>query len=122
MRGADCWTDHRLIRAKFDLVIHPQQRKTPTCRRLNCDSLKSQHSVNQLRGKIADELSRIPEAPAELDISFTWSTLRTALHQAAVESIGYTRKRQHWFDNSAPGIYNLLQAKHKALAAYLSNP
>lgn len=90
---------------------------------LNCSALKSQHLVNQLREKGADQLSRIPETPAELDISSTWSTLHTALHPVGVESIGYTRKRhQDWFNNSAPGIYNLLQAKHKALAAHLSNP
>ena len=27
MRGADCWTDHRLVRAKFALVISPKHQK-----------------------------------------------------------------------------------------------
>ena len=123
MRGADCWTDHRLIRAKFTLELRPPLRKTPPCRKLNCDALKSPHSVNQLREQIALQLSKIPETPADPDVNTTWSTLRTAIHRAAVESVGYTRRRhQDWFDNSAPGIHNLLQAKHKALAAHLSNP
>ena len=123
MRGADCWTDHRLIRAKFTLELRPPLRKTPPCRKLNCDALKSPHSVNQLREQIALQLSKIPETPADPDVNTTWSTLRTAIHRAAVESVGYTRRRhQDWFDNSAPGIHNLLQEKHKALAAHLSNP
>ncbi|XP_049595938.1 uncharacterized protein [Syngnathus scovelli] len=122
MRGADCWTDHRLIRAKLILELRPPLRKTPPCRWLNCDALKSTHSVNLLREQIALQLSKIPETPTDVNISATWSTLRTAIHQAVVESIGYTRRRhQDWFDNSAPDIHNLLQVKHKALAAHLSN-
>lgn len=117
-------TDKLILIGDFNarVVIRPQQRKIPPCRRLNCVALKSQHLVNQLGEKVADQLSIIPETPAALDISSTWSTPCT-VQQAAVKSIGYTRKRhQDWFDNSTPGIYNLLQAKYKALPAHLSNP
>ncbi|CAL8292104.1 unnamed protein product [Arctogadus glacialis] len=53
----------------------------------------SPHSVNQLREQIALQLSKIPETPADPDVNITWSTLRTAIHRAAVESVGYTRRR-----------------------------
>ena len=123
MRGADCWTDHRMIRAKLTLELRPPLRKTPPCRKLNCDALQSPHSVNQLREQIALQLSKLPETPTDPDVNSTWSSLRTAIYQAAVESVGHTRrKHQDWFDNSAPRIHSLLQAKHKALAAHLSNP
>ena len=91
MPGADCWTDHRLIRAKLTLELRPPLRKTPPCRKLNCDALTSPHSANQLREQIALQLSKLPETPADPDVSSTWSNLRTAIYQAAVESVGDTK-------------------------------
>ncbi len=123
MRGADCWTDHRMIRAKFQMEIRPQLKKTPPNTKLNCEALKSKHSVDQLRAQLATNLSAIPDTYLDPDINTCWNTLRTAIHQAAEESLGYTKhKHQDRFDNSAPDIHKLLQAKHKAHAAYLANP
>ncbi|CAL8301149.1 unnamed protein product [Gadus morhua 'NCC'] len=65
-----------------------QEDLLPGFRKLNCDALKSPHSVNHLREQIALQLSKIPETPADLDVNTTWSTLRTAIHRAAVESVG----------------------------------
>ena len=40
MRGAECWTDHRLVRAKMELKIRPKARHTITPR---AKSLRSQN-------------------------------------------------------------------------------
>ena len=40
---------------------------------------------------MALQLSKLPETPADPDISSPWSNLRTAIHQAAVESVGDTK-------------------------------
>ncbi len=41
MRGAECWTDHRLIRSKIHLMIQPQNTRHQLPRRLNFRALKS---------------------------------------------------------------------------------
>ena len=61
IRGADCWTDHQLIRAKLRMDIHPQLKKTPAKKRLNCGAQKSKHCVDQFRVQLATNLSAIPD-------------------------------------------------------------
>ena len=48
MRGADCWTDHRLVRAKFALVISPKHRKrhSPLSKRINVSLLKDPNTLS----------------------------------------------------------------------------
>lgn len=103
------------------MEIRPQLRKIPANK--NYDGFKSRHFIDQLRAQVATNLSEIPETLSDLDINASWNTLRTAIHQAAEESLGYTkRKHQDWFDDSAPDIHSLLRLKHKAHAAHLASP
>ena len=103
--------------------IRPQLKKTPAKKRFNCDALKSNHCVEQLRAQLATNLSTIPDTPSDPNINTTWSSLRTAIYQAAETSMGFTRrKHQDWFDNTSPDIHNLLHSKYKAHAALLANP
>ena len=45
MRGAECWTDHRLIRAVLKLHIAPAQRKRPKTVRAAFDIAKLKNDV-----------------------------------------------------------------------------
>ncbi|KAK3894638.1 hypothetical protein Pcinc_001616 [Petrolisthes cinctipes] len=61
MRGADCWTDHRLVRSFMSLHIRPPTRKRPAMKKLNCASLKTADGKTNL----ADAIShRMADAPA----------------------------------------------------------
>ena len=56
MRGADCWTDHRLVRAKLNLIVRPKVRKisSPLPKRLNVDKLKSPIIQTKFQNAIDD--------------------------------------------------------------------
>ena len=92
--------------------IRPQYKKTPAKKRLNSGALKSKHCADQYRAQLATNLSAISDTPSDPDINAARSFLRTAIHQAAETSMGFTNpKHQDWFDNTAPDIHNLLQSK-----------
>ena len=42
MRGADCWTDHRLIRSQLSMRVRPPARMKQPCKRLNTNALLSE--------------------------------------------------------------------------------
>lgn len=57
MRGADCNTDHRLIRSKMHLFIRPTMRKTANGpRKLNTEKLKDQAVASSFREELAQAL------------------------------------------------------------------
>lgn len=120
MRGAECWTDHRLLRCKIRLDVRPQQRRHPPARKINIQALQDQDTCTSFRGKIANVLSQ--DEP-DNDLTTKWQTLHSNLSDIAKEVMGYSqRKSQDWFDDHAPGIHQLLDEKKKAHEAYLANP
>lgn len=117
MRGAECWTDHLMVRSKLLMSIQPRGPKTAPNKRLNCAALNSPTTKNNLRRLLAENFDKIPEESAD------WPTLRQAIHSAASEVLGQSRKRhQDWFDCHSTEIQSLLEAKHEAHKALLSCP
>ena len=55
MRGSDCWTDHRLIRAIIRMQIRPVTRKKSGQARLNCRALKDPDKCLALECRLKDE-------------------------------------------------------------------
>ena len=55
MRGAECWTDHRLVRARFGLVISPkcQKQSSPLPKRINVSLLKNSDILKVLQENIS---------------------------------------------------------------------
>ena len=122
MRGADCWTDHRLVRSCFNFQIRPPIRKQAPSKRLNCAALKNQESKASFRAKLAEGLSSSTETPED-DPDTSWRKLCTLMRDAAEATIGFV-KRSHadWFDENCDTIHQLLEQKRKAHDAYLANP
>ena len=60
MRGADCWTDHRLVRAQVSLTIHGLRRKSAPKlpRRLDTARLKDSVAQQLLASKIKNAALR----------------------------------------------------------------
>ena len=119
MRGAECWTDHYLLRSKFSLHVRPPLKRRAAKRRLNCRVLESKDKREELSEAISEKLKE--EMPT--DVETGWKHLLDSVAVVAAETVGFTtRKNQDWFDANLPGIQDVLQSKHRALAAHLSNP
>ena len=107
MRGAECWTDHRMVRAKLGLVVSPKQRKRPSSvpKRINVSMLKNPVTLKLYKDTIHD----IPP----LDNTDPWTKFRDYVSQAASQVLGFKkRKSADWFDDNQHIISDLLQTKH----------
>ena len=110
MRGAECWTDHRLIRSTLRLHIRPPvRRRGTTVKKLNVNKLKDPNCRNAFRLILGeklihdDTLRDMGTAANTLDI--TWISYSTTLYEAAEQSIGLKgRHHQDWFDDNSDAI------------------
>lgn len=125
MRGAECWTDHRMIVAKLNLrmrrAVHLRKAATG---KLNCVRLQDTEARNNYRCSVAGKLQDAELLLRnEVLIESKWSLISTSLYDAAVESIGKLKKKnQDWFEENSLHISTLLEEMHNAHKTYLNNP
>ena len=118
--GADCWTDHRLLRSKLKLKIEPVHRKSASyVKRLDVCKLKHPAVIEQLGQTLRMELNSLPE---QVSVDAHWKELSKVVYDASLKALG-PRKRKHedWFNENDLEIQELLKRKHRSFAALRSN-
>lgn len=112
MRGAECWTDHRMIMTKVLMKVRPPMVPQVTTAR------------NEFRRSLAEKLGELELLLRDGNATEQqWTSITTALHEAAAQTIGYKSKNhQDWFDNNSESIHNLLSNMHKAHQETLRKP
>ena len=94
MRGADYWTDHRMIRSKLLLELQPRRRKSAAkpMKRLNVKLLRD----GTTQAKLTDNIeASFPPVGKE------WAALWDAVHKASLETLGTEKRRlQDWFEEN----------------------
>ena len=116
MRGAECWTDHRLVRSSMSFCVRPPARKVPAKKKLNCPYLRTENTRASLTGAISQALTRAPR-PQEFDdlVEDSWKHLVDTLTIVLEEVLGFISwKNRDWFDENIDGIRKMLAAKNKA--------
>ena len=120
MRGADCWTDHLLLRCKLSFSITGRHRRQKA-------NIKKKLDVQKLINKetkeifIADLTKQLENLPTVEDVEKAWASFRDAVYNSAKLSLGHPkRKHQDWFDNNNKEITTLLLEKKKAFTAWLN--
>ena len=87
MRGAECWTDHRLIRAVLKLHIAPVQRKRPKTVRASFDIAKLKKDV--LCKRFRDTLdANIQNATLAEDSTEKWDQFKNVVNETAKSTLG----------------------------------
>ncbi|XP_047104846.1 uncharacterized protein LOC124743724 [Schistocerca piceifrons] len=108
MRGAQGWTDHRLVRSKLKITLKAPRRashKIPT--KLSCQILANDQTMRaKLDEKFGvDGLLISESAPVDEQ----WSAYASRLRGCASEVLGKPQKKhQDWFDDSDPEIRKLI--------------
>ncbi len=82
MRGAECWTDHLMVRSNLLMRIQPRSLRTASYKKLNCTALNSHTTKDTLRQLLAENINKIPEESTD------WPALRQAIYKAALEALG----------------------------------
>ena len=104
MRGAECGTDHHLVRGKMKLRIMRKGRAegTKTPKRIDVSKLKDKETCDNLE-----------KAFESVQFDGSWEKFKTLVYDTSVDVLGL-RKRKHrdWFNENDHLITNLLNAKN----------
>ena len=106
MRGADCWTDHRLLIARVKLHISKPTRK-------NGSKVPTNYYVARLREDETADIFRESVESQLPDIEETnWDSLKTALLNSAETVLGHVKHHhKDWFDDNDTEIRALLDER-----------
>ena len=118
MRGAECWTDHRLIRAVLKLHIAPAQQKRTKTVRAAFDIAKLKKDV--LCKRFQDTLdANIQNTTLTEDCTEKWDQFKNVVNETAKSVLGpKQRMHQDWFDDNDEQITQLLQEKISAFITW----
>ena len=90
VRGADCDTDHNLVRSKLALVIRNKIRKnmrTTAPKRIDCSVLKNPNTNSELKHLLD-----------QIEFDGSWETFRDEVFKVSSEKLGFIkRKNRDWF-------------------------
>jgi len=128
MRGAECWTNHRLVCSTVRLQIRPLARKHKPKKRLDVKACQVPSVQKELHRSVAEKLATIPDIDT-LSITDTatltddWASICNCLKEASLETLGLSDKQhQDWFDDNNGAIREMLKVKNEAHATKLRNP
>ena len=120
MRGAECWTDHHLVRAKMEFNICPKALHTTTPGAKKLEVSKFSH-LPETKNIFQNALTSI-----ELDGTNLWEDFKVKVLSTAQDTLGFRkRKCQDGFAENHEEIDAFLETKHnlfqKTLLTNLSN-
>ena len=98
MRGAECWTDHKMVRTSVQLQIRPLVHKRKPKKRLNVRACSSPEIQAELQIAVQEKLSCIPENDLSTVSNLTtvtddWHLFSNCLLEASSESLGFTHRK-----------------------------
>jgi len=112
MRGANCSTDHIMIRSTTRLKIRKQFKKKgkQLVRKLNVSKLKNDDIRSKLEANLEEKLTL-----ASGSVEEKWSSYRKAVYQVSSDVLSFvTRKRDDWFDENSNELRLLIKNRNKA--------
>ncbi|CAH1231299.1 Hypp378 [Branchiostoma lanceolatum] len=125
MRGANAWTDHRMVRTQLKLHIRRQSRSTSRPGRLNLQSLNDQAKLNELQAELEQRINtNLDDSTITTEhLTEAWENVASTLLTTSRRVLGTTTKRNRdWFDEQRTDVRSLLTEQHKAHAAVLRAP
>ena len=112
MRGAECSTDHRLIRSTLRQSVRPPARRQKPMHKLNVHAAHSQNIGEELRNAIAQSLSHISSTTTlncTSNLAMEWQAHSSALLIAWQSTlVNILRRHQDWLDYNATDIRSLI--------------
>ena len=122
MRGAECHTDHVLLRSKVNLKLRkkrrPQGKKPP--KKLNVGLTKLPEVKETLQKELCKRLDHVTFDEGKTEEN--WTKLRDEVDAAARETIAaMTKHHQDWFDDNDAEIKKLLTEKYNAHNVWLAD-
>ncbi|XP_008483671.1 craniofacial development protein 2-like [Diaphorina citri] len=122
MRGAQCETDHHLVRASMKIQLrkfHPQNKVT--LKSFDTKKLKTEETKNSFQSQITSKYYTV-QGETET-VESIWDRFKHATQNAASDTLGNKKHRKaDWFDESDELIEEALKKKRDEFNKFLANP
>ena len=121
MRGAECWTDHRLVRAVLVLLIAPLHGNRPKTVRAtyNVSRLKDPSYQARFQQVLDEKLQGCVTTEGSTE---KWTSFKETVSKTAKEVLGVkTRTHEDWFDENKEKIKEAIRAKNKSYIEWLND-
>ena len=122
MRGAECWTDHRLVRAVLALHIALVHRNRPKTVRATYNVTRLKDPSYQARFQQVLE-EKLQDCVTTEGSTEKWTSFKETVSKTAKEILGVkTRTHEDWFDENDKKIKEAIHAKNKSYIEWLNDP
>lgn len=123
MRGAECETDHKMIRATIKLKLNPKQAKRTNKMVYDSSKLGSEEVRNTFHDKIQEKYYASNTNMQNETAEEAWTRVKQIYTTTAQEILGKKKiKTQDWFDESETLVEKELENKRKAHERLLTSP
>ena len=115
MRGANCWTDHKLVRAKLKVVVPRYAgRKKKNCLPFAVHELSTRSKRDEYGEMLKQQLLDMPHNASDTS-EHNWDVLKSCIVSAAEEAVGRGKRKQpDWFEENMEMLSPLIKAKNDA--------
>ena len=119
MRGAECWTDHFMVRAKLVLDFKPVRSSTSSWKPFAVHLLRDRETLLEFEREM--EVSCAHPAEDASDIEGEWRSLKADITSVSSTVLGYGRRKQpDWFLENRSALEPLVAAQSHARDRMLS--
>ena len=122
IQDAECWTDHRLVRAVLLLHIVPKLCKKPKLIQpsFNIDNLRHIKYHEQFTASLDDKL--ISHGSLSGETTQKMDQFKVLVRESAEPTLGLKKRvHQDWFNTNDKGIINFIKDKQKAYLSWQNN-
>ena len=99
LRSAECWTDHKLLRAQLRLQASTKMLQKPSRKRFAVSMLRSESTQARYNEAVREEVGA--GWKNESGRLQKWETFRDGLVMAAKKTLGYEKRKQpDWFKDN----------------------
>ena len=120
MRGANCWSDHNMVRAKMRLCLPRRKRRGADVLPIAVHTLQHSKTREAYEQKVTECLLSRPYDPNKSN-EHNWEVFKECVMAASEEVAGRGRskKQPDWFWEAADTLQPLIDAKNTALNQFL---
>ncbi len=117
MRSADCWTDHKLLRAQLKMRC-PANKSSVTWKRYAVSSLRDGEACKNFNEKVCGLVEE--NWDSGLDGTGKWEVIRDSIAGAAEDVLGWeTRRQPDWFKESSLVLKGLAEKRNDLFGRWL---
>ena len=120
MRGANCWSDQCMIRARLRLCLPHRKRKGADWLPIAAHSLQHKEIQEAYQEKVTEYLVSRPHNPND-SIEHNWEVFKECIVAAGEETAECGRSKKHpdWFVEASDTLQPLVDAKNAVLNQFL---